>query len=98
MNWKNFALRFAGLIVIALAAGPLYALTMNLLIIAKQIPQELIDKAFGNTLTLKCVYVWLACLLIGFGSIFIKDSWRHILYFSPLYAPSVFAIIYTVIQ
>ena len=98
MNWKTFALRFAGLIVIALAAGPLYALTMNLLIITKQIPEELIAKAYGNTLTLKCVYVWLVCLLAGFGSIFLKDSWRYILYFSPLYAPSVFSIIYTVIQ
>ena len=98
MNWKTFALRFTGLIVIALLAGPLYALTMNLLILAQQIPQELIDKAYGNTLTLKCVYVWLAGLLLGFGAIFIKQDWRYILYLSPLYAPSVFAVIYTVIQ
>lgn len=98
MNWKTFAFRFAGLILIALLAGPLYALTMNLLILAQQIPQELIDKAYGNVLTLKCVYVWLACLLVGFASIFLKQSWRHALYFSPLYAPSVFAVIYTVIQ
>lgn len=98
MNWKTFAIRFAGLIAIALAAGPLYALTLNLLILARQIPEDLIDKAYGNTLTMKCVYVWLVCLLAGFGSIFIKGSWRYILYFSPLYAPALFAVIYTLIQ
>ncbi len=98
MNWKTFAFRFTGLIVIALLAGPLYALTMNLLILANQIPQELIDKAYGSVLTRQCVFVWLFCLPVGFGSIFLKQNWRHALYLSPLYAPSAFAVIYTVIQ
>lgn len=98
MNWKNFAIRFAGLIAIGVAAGPLVGLTTNILLKAGLIPEVLIDKAFGHELLSKCVYVWLTCLLFAFASIFLKQNWRYIFYFSPLYAPSVFAVVYTIMQ
>lgn len=98
MSMKTFLIRLLGLVIIALSAGPLFALTMNLLLAAGMIPQELIDKAFGSALTMKCVYVWMGCLLLGFGSLFVQGNWRYLLYLSPLYGPSFFAILYTVMQ
>ena len=98
MNWKTFAIRLAGLIVISLAMFPLYGLTMNILLFLELIPSDLIDKAAGSVITMKAMYVWIACLFLGFGSIFIKGDWRYILYLSPLYAPCVFAVIYTLLQ
>jgi hypothetical protein len=44
------------------------------------------------------MYVWLGCLIPAFASIFFQGSWRYILYFSPLYAPSLFAVVYTLMQ
>lgn len=98
MNWKVFTLRFAGLILIALAAGPLYGLVMNLLLATEQITPEMIETAYGNALTMKCVYIWIGCLLLGFGSLFANENWRYLLYFSPLYAPVLFALLYTIMQ
>jgi hypothetical protein len=98
MTLKTFFLRFGGLIVIALAAGPLFAVTMNVMIYFQLFPESLVDKAFGNVLTMKAIYVWMGCLLAGFGSLFLKEQWRLILYFSPLFAPSIFAVIYTLLQ
>lgn len=98
MNWKIFALRLAGLIAIALAMFPLFGLTMNMLLYFELIPSGVIDKAAGNVITMRSMYVWLGCLVLGFASLFLKDSWRYILYFSPLYGPCVFAVIYTLMQ
>ncbi len=98
MTMKSFFIRLAGFIAIALLAGPVYALTVNALVLAQLIPAELVDKAFGNILTLRAIYVWIGCLLVGFASIFLKANWRYIFYFSPLYAPSLFAVIYTLMQ
>lgn len=97
MNWKDFALRLVGLIAIAIAAGPLYAVVVNLLLKAGQIPADLVDKAYGTTLITQCVYVWITCLPLGFLAIFLKENWRYLLYFSPLYAPSLYAIIQTIL-
>lgn len=98
MNWKNFTLRFVGLVLIALAAAPLYGLVINLLLATGQITPDMVETAYGNVLTTKCVYIWIGCLLLGFGSLFVKESWRYMLYFSPLYAPILFALLYTVMQ
>lgn len=98
MNLKAFFMRLAGLVVIALAAGPVFGLTVNLLLAVGLIPVELVDKAFGNILAIKAIYIWFGCLIVGFASLFLKESWRLILYFSPLYAPSLFAVAYTLVQ
>lgn len=98
MNWKSFALRFAGLIAIAVAMFPLFGLTMNLLVLFKLVPLEMMDKAMGTDIARQAMYVWLACLVPAFASMFLKGNWRYILYFSPLYAPSLFAAFYTIMQ
>jgi len=98
MTMKTFFIRFAGLIVIALLAGPLYAITVNFLVLTNMIPPDLVDKAYGNVLTLRTIYVWIGCLLVGFASIFARGSWRYIFYFSPLYATPIFAVVYTMLQ
>ena len=98
MNWKNFALRFAGLIVIALAMFPLFGFTVNMLVFFKLVPAEMVDKALGADIIRQSMYVWMASLPFGFASLFFQASWKYILYFSPLYAPSLFAIAYTVLH
>ncbi len=92
MNAKTFALRFIFLIVIAIAAGPVYAITVNAMVFFGIAPYD------GTALTMQAVYVWLGCLLIGFGSMFIKDDWRLTLYLSPLYAPSLYILVFTIMQ
>lgn len=98
MNAKTLLIRFAILIGIALAAGPVYAITFNALVFFGAIPQELMDKAYGTTLTMQAAFVWMGAVTAGVISIFIKDDWRYILLFSPVYAPPLFAIIHTLMQ
>lgn len=95
MSWKEFALRLAGFVVIALAAMPVYALTVNVLLYFSWIPDDLVQSGFGNDMTLKAVMVGLGCLLPSFAAIFIRASWALILYLAPLYGPPLFAIAYT---
>jgi hypothetical membrane protein len=98
MSRKEFLIRFLGFVVIAVAAGPFFALTFNALVLFDVIPQEVKDTAFGNELIFKSVVVWCGSLILGFIGIFPKESWRHVLYFSPIYAPSLYAAIYTLAQ
>lgn len=98
MSKKEFFIRFLGFVVIAVAAGPFFALTFNALVLFDFIPQEVKDTAFGRELIFRAVVVWCGCLLLGFIGIFPKESWRYVLYFSPLYAPSLYAIIHTLMQ
>lgn len=98
MTKKEFFLRFAGFIVIALAALPAFVVTFHVLISLNLIPEEVKDKAFGHELTFRSVIVWCGALVLGFIGIFPKESWRHILYFSPLYAPPLYAILHTLGQ
>ena len=98
MTKKVFFLRFAGFLLIALAALPVFALTFNALIAMNLVPEDLKDKAFGNELTFRAVIVWCAALLPGFAGIFPNESWRHVLYFAPLYAPALYAILHTLMQ
>ncbi len=98
MNWKDFLLRLAGFVVIAVAAMPVFALTINALVLFSLIPPTLMESGFGNIVTMKAVFVWAGCLLTGFGGIFIKEKWGLILYLSPMYAPALFAVVFTLIQ
>lgn len=98
MTYKTLIVRFGGFILIALAALPLYAVTVNALVYFQIITPELADAGYGNELTMKAMFVWMGCLLPGAIAIFVQQKWARILYFSPLYAPSLFAAIYTAIQ
>lgn len=99
MNWKIFALRFIGLIVLAaIGIALLYPLAFHALVLFKLIPEELMDKAFGHALMIKSAFTWMGAVIAGFAAIFLKGHWRYVLYLSPLYAPSVFAIVYTLLQ
>ncbi len=98
MTKKVFIIRFAGFLAIAVAALPVFALTFNALIAMDLVPEELKDRAFGNELTFRAVIVWCGALIAGFAGIFPKESWRHVLYFAPLYAPALYAVIHTLMQ
>lgn len=98
MSKKEFFLRFLGFVLIAVAALPVFALTVNALIYFDTVPVELRDTAYGSELIFRSVVVWCGCLVLGFAGIFPKETWRHVLYFSPLYAPSLYAIIHTITQ
>ena len=98
MTKKIFLLRFAGFLFIAMAALPVFAITFNAMVLLDMIPAELKDKAFGNELTFRAVIVWCGTLIPGFSGIFPKESWRHVLYFAPAYAPSLYAIVHTLMQ
>jgi len=98
MDWKKYGLRFLGLIVLAVAGFYAFAVTTNVLILLHAFPQELVDKAFGVELAQKTMFVLAGSLVLGLISVFLKEQWRLILYFSPLYAPSFFAVIYTIMQ
>jgi hypothetical protein len=98
MTKKVFLLRFAGFLLIAMAALPAFALTFNALVLFDLIPAELKDKTFGNELTFRAVIVWCGALILGFAGIFPQENWRHVLYFSPLYAPALYAVVHTLTQ
>ena len=98
MSRKELLIRFLGFVVIAVAAGPFFALTFNALVLFDLIPQEVKDTAFGRELIFKSVVVWCGALILGFIGIFPRESWRHVLYFSPIYAPSLYAVIHTIAQ
>ncbi len=98
MSKKEFFIRFLGFLVIAVAAGPIFALTFNGLVLFDLIPQEVKDTAFGRELIFRSVVVWCGSLLLGFIGVFPRESWRYVLYLSPLYAPSLYAIIHTIAQ
>jgi hypothetical protein len=98
MSKKEFFFRFLGFVVIAVAALPIFALTVNALIFFDAVPLELKDTAYGSELIFRSVIVWCGGLILGFIGIFPKESWRHVLYFSPIYAPSFYAIVHTLTQ
>ncbi len=98
MTKKIFFLRFAGFLLIAVAALPVFAITVNALVALNLIPEELKDKAFGNELTFRAVIVWCGALISGFAGIFPRENWRHVLYFSPMYAPALYIVIHTLMQ
>ncbi len=100
MNPNTIALllRIAGLVVASLLGGALYPVTVNILIYFQMMPPEQMGQAFGIVLTNKTVYVWLGANLLGIIALFIPQSWGKILYFSPLYAPSLFAVVYTLMN
>lgn len=91
-------LRLLFLILIAGLGGLLYSLCVNLLIIGGLMPEGELAAGFGHILTQKAVMIWIGATLLGFGAIFLQARWRYLFFLAPLYAPSLFAVIYTMMQ
>lgn len=98
MNWKYILLRLAGVAVLFVAGILLYAVTVNILILFGLMPDSLHGQGFGYALTSQTIYVAMGTILISVAGIFIRQKWRNVLYLAPLYAPSVFAIIFTLLH
>lgn len=93
MTWKRFFVRLLGLIVFAPAGWMLFAATFNTLIFADLTPEdEAAAFSFAKELTFRAAFVFMGSLLAGFAGVFMKDITGRLLYLSPLYAPSLFAI------
>ena len=82
-------------ILCAVLAGPLFALILNLLIMADMIPTGSLDASFGQSLSIKSAYVWLGSLPFGIASIFAQNKYRVALLLCLLLAPSLFVILYS---
>ncbi len=95
MDWKTGSIRFAGLVLFAALGFILYAIVTNILVMAGLTPSGDGSEGFGKDMTHKAMIVFMASLPIGLISLFIKDNWRWVPYLSPLYAPSLFAIVHT---
>lgn len=81
--------------VIAGLGGLLYAFCANLFIKSGMMPVDAVDTAFGYQMTEKTVFVWLASLIpAAMCMFFAAGKWRWLIITAPLYAPSVFAVIY----
>ncbi len=84
--------------MIAVAGGYLYAITFHGLQAFGLMPAEGAEQAYGTILTSKASFVWMGSVALAFISIFIKESWRYVFYASPLLAPALFAVIFTLTQ
>lgn len=98
MDIKTFSLRLIGLIVLAAFGFVLYAIVSNILILFGMMPTEDGSEGFGQHMTQLAMLLYLFSIPIGFAGIFVKAEWRWALYLCPLYAPSLFAIIHTIIN
>ncbi len=92
-------LRILILISSSLLGITLYALTFNLLQFGNLMPSDAADTYFGEVLTNKATFVWLGAVVIGLCSLFVqKKGLRIAMLIAPLLIPSIFAVIYTLIQ
>ena len=83
------------LIFIILVGYFAFLLTANFLIMGDLIPAQDQAENFGYTMIQNSLLFWTGCIALGIVSIFIEKKWRYILTLSPLYGPSLFALIYT---
>ncbi len=94
MDWRTFLYRFMLFIITVVGGGFLFAVTTNILI-----KLGLMADGFdARQLAMQTTYIYMAATLAGFVSIFINQNWRKVLLLAPLYAPSLFAIIYTIMH
>lgn len=94
MDWKLFLYRFVLLVTLAAGGMFLYAILINLFVYFDAMPENMDGYALIN----KTVYVFYGAILAAIAAFFIKHKMGRILLFSPLYAPSVFGIIYIFIH
>lgn len=90
--------RFVVLIIIGLLGGLLFSFSVNIMIMTDILDVDNVRGGFGYEMTSKAVFVWVTAFVLGIISLFIKEKWRYILLLSPLYAPTVFALLYALSQ
>lgn len=95
MDW---IIKILGFIVIALIGFSLVPLMANLLTLLNVIDVETIPEGFGNAMITRATYIWLGSVVLAFFSLFIAAKWRYALKLAPLYAPTIFIIIYALSQ
>lgn len=98
MDLKTFFIRLAVLLVVIAGGSFLYVLTFHGLVLAGLMPEKLGQQGFGYALTYRTSFVFMAAILAGIVSLFIRQSWRLVLLLSPLYAPCLFAIVFTLLN
>lgn len=95
MDWKTLLFRLL-LLLVAVAGGMLLlALTFYGLMFLNLLPAEMNGQGFGYALLYRCSFVIIGATVAGFAAIFIRPDWRNALLFAPLYAPTLFAIAFT---
>jgi hypothetical protein len=87
-------LRIIILITLSLLGGLIFSFAVNLMVITGIVNVDNVRSGFGYEMTEKAVFVWIASVIIGIISIFMKSRWRCLLLLCPLFAPSVFAFLY----
>jgi len=84
------------LIVLAAIVGwVLFPLTANLLIKADMFSEAAVNNNAVLDMTEKAVLVWLVCTGLSVASLFIKNNYRYFFLGLPVFAPSLFALIYS---
>jgi len=93
MDWL---IKTLSLIIFALLGGLVFSLTAHLLIAsgAMATAADTVNN-FALDMTEKAVITWFISVVIAIGSLFIQSKWRYVLTLLPLYIPSIFAVIYT---
>lgn len=91
----NIILKLLWVVIIAGLGGLLYACMANVMVMSGLLSGDDVAAAFGVEMTQKAVLVWLVCVPLSIWASFMQSPLRFILLFAPLYAPSLFAVIYT---
>ena len=86
--------RLVILLVAALAGGLLFAFGINFMIMGNIIPAEKLNNEFGQLITQRAVYVWVATVAIGIASALINKPWHKYVLLLPLLGPTLFAMIF----
>ncbi len=98
MNWKILLTRLALLVIMVAAGMMLLAVTVNGMILLQWLPDAINGIPAGRAILTKTSYVFMAAALAGIISIFLTPNWRWVLLLAPLYAPTLFAIVYTLMH
>lgn len=95
---KAALLKLLWVVLIAGLGWILYAFCLNILIATGLLNANDAGTSFGYEMTHKAVIVWLICVPLSVWASFMQSKLRLILLFAPLYAPSLFAVIYTLLN
>lgn len=94
----TFLKRLALLVAACVAGFHSFPVVFHVLISLDLVPQGDGAEGFGTHLIQRVIYVLCGCGLLGMLGLFIKERWGLVLLLSPFYAPSLYAIAYTLSQ